>query len=190
MDPTYKGLSMPTPTKTRSGGLNLRKPLLIGGGVLVLFIVIGLLANLFTTDTTTISQRLLYRMDALETLTTTAKSDISSDALGKINADLSIVLSGDNAALKKVITSAKMTTELTKIKTEEADAATTAKLKTAKINGQYDTTYKNVLLQKIEAANALITELWGQSSRSSVKAQLVTTNDHLKTYYAQLKALQ
>lgn len=190
MDPTYKGLSVPTPIKTRGGGLNLRKPLLIGGGILVFFILVGVIANLFTTDTSTISQRLLYRMDALEALTNTAKSNISSDSLSKINADLSLILTGDNVSLKKVIPVAKTTTELTKIKTEETDAATATKLSSAKINGQYDSTYKQVLLQKIETANALITELWSKSSKSSVKAQLLTINDHLKVYYAQLNALQ
>lgn len=180
---------MPTPTKTRGGGLNLRKPLLIGGGILVFFILIGVLANLFTTDTSIISQRLLYRMDALEALTASAKNNISSDSLSKINTDLSLVLTGDNTALKKVIPAQKMTSELTKIKTEETDADTTAKLKTAKVNGQYDSSYKAVLLQKIETANALITELWSKSSKSAVKAELVTINDHLKVYYTQLKAL-
>lgn len=189
MDPTYKGLSVPTPTKTRGGGFNLRKPLLIGGGVLVFFILIGILANLFTTDTSTLSQRLLYRMDALEALAASAKNDISSDSLSKINADLSLVLTGDNTALKKVIPAVKTTSELTKIKTEETDANTTAKLKTAKVNGQYDSSYKEVLIQKIETANALITELWSKSSKSSVKTELVTINEHLKVYYAQLKAL-
>jgi len=103
---------------------------------------------------------------------------------------LLIVLASDSVALKKVIPTAKTTTELTKIKTEEADAASVTKLKTAKINGQYDTTYKDILIQKIETANALVTELYGKATKSSVKSELVTINEHLKVYYAQLKALQ
>jgi hypothetical protein len=167
----------------------MRTPLLIGGGILVFFILVGLLANMFSTDTTTISQRLLYRVNSLSALATSANSTIQSDSLSKINAEFSSVLTSDITALGKVIPTAKTTKELTTIKTEEADAATTAKLATAKINGQYDSTYKTVLMQKIEATNALVTELWSKSSSSSVKTALTTLNSHLKVYYAELKTL-
>lgn len=190
MDPTYKGLSVPTPTKVRSGGLNMRKPLLIGGGILVLFIIIGIIANFLTPNTTIISQRLLYRVDALNTLMNSARASIQNDALAKINADLLIVMTGDYTALNKVIPTAKTTKELTAIKTEEADATTTANLKTAKVNGQYDSTYKTTLIQKIEATYALATELQNKSSKSSVKTALTTLKEHLNTYYTQLKNLQ
>lgn len=189
MDPTYRGLSAPTPTKARSGKLNLRPALFIGGGVLILFVIIGLVVNMLSPNTTTLSQRLLYRVDALSTLISSARTDIGDDSLAKINADLSIVLTGDYAALAKVIPTAKSTNELKKIKTEEADADTTAKLKTAKINGQYDSTYKTVLIQKIEAANALANELQSKSSKSSVKSALTTLKDHLGIYYTELKKL-
>ncbi len=189
MDPTYKGLSVPTPTRTRGGGLNLRKPLLIGGGIIVLITIAAFVANALTPNTTTLSQRLLYRTDALLALTNSAQKDISSDALAKVNADLMIVLTSDNAALQKAIPAAKTTKELTKIKTEETDADTTARLATAKINGEYDSTYKTILLQKLETENALVSELWTKSSKASVKSTLLTLNDHLKLYYAQLKAL-
>lgn len=189
MDPTYKGFSVPTPTKVRSGGMNFRKPLLIGGGILLLFAIIGLIANFLTPNTTTLSQRLLYRIDALNTLTKSAGNSISSDALSKINTDLLVVVTSDYAALNKVIPTAKTTKELTKIKTEEADSATTDKLKTAKINGNYDSTYKDVLLQKLQAAHALADELQTKSSKASVKSQLTTLKEHLNTYYTELKNL-
>jgi hypothetical protein len=190
MDPTYKGFSVPTPTKVRSGGLNLRKPLLIGGGVLLVFVIVGLIANLMTPNTTTLTQRLLYRLDALNTLANSARPNISSDSLAKINADLLIVTTGDYASLTKVIPTVKSTKELTAIKTEEADAATTESLKTAKVNGQYDNTYKAVLMQKIESASALANELQGKTSKTSVKSALTTLKEHLNTYYTQLQALQ
>lgn len=189
MDPTYKGLSVPTPTKTRSGGPNLRMALLIGGGVLLLFVIIGLVANFLTPNTTNVSQRLLYRVDALSTLVSSAQNNISSDDLAKINADLSIVLIGDYKALTDIIPAAKTTKELTAMKTEEADAATTDALKTAKINGQFDSTYKTTLMQKLEATYALADELLTKSSKSTTKASLTTFKEHLNTYYTQLKAL-
>ena len=189
MDPTYRGLSAPTPTKTRTNTLNLRPALFIGGGVLLLFVIVGLIANMLSPNTTTLSQRLLFRVDALNTLLRSAHTDIGDDSLAKINADLSIVVLGDSAALIKVIPAAKTTNELKAIKTEESDAATIAKLKTAKINGQYDDVYTAVLIQKIEAANALAIELEKKSSKSSVKTALATFKDHLGIYYTQLKSL-
>lgn len=189
MDPTYKGLSVPTPSKTRPGGPNLRKALLIGGGLLLVFVVIGFIANLLAPNTTDISQRLLYRVDALNTLVSNAQDNISSDDLGKINADLSIILIGDYKALTNVIPTVKTTKELTAIKTEEADAATTDALKTAKVNGQFDSTYKKTLMQKLEATYALSNELLTKSSKSTTKTALTTFREHLITYYNQLKAL-
>lgn len=189
MDPTYKGLSVPTPTKTRSGNPNLRKALLIGGGLLLLFVIIGFVANLLTPNTTNVSQRLLYRVDALSTLVSSAQKDISSNDLAKLNADLSIVLIGDYKTLTDVIPAAKTTSELTAIKTEEADSATTEALKTAKINGQFDSTYKTTLMQKLEAAYALADELLTKSSKSTTKTALTTFKNHLNTYYTELKAL-
>lgn len=190
MDPTYKGFSVPTPTKTKNGTLNMRRPLLIGGGLLAVFIIIGIIANILTPNTTNISQRLLYRVDALNTLMGAARSNIQDDALAKINADLLIVTTGDYTALSTAIPTAKTTKELTAIKTEETDATTTEKLKTAKINGQYDTTYKTVLKQKIESAYALATELQNKSSKTAVKSALTTLKEHLNTYYEQLKDLE
>lgn len=189
MDPTYKGLSVPTPSKTRPGSPNLRKALLIGGGILVLFIIIGFIANLMTPNTTNISQRLLYRVDALNELVSDAQDNISSDDLAKINADISIVLIGDYKTLTGVIPTVKTTKELTAIKTEEADATTTEALKTAKINGQFDSEYKTVLMQKLETTYALSNELLTKSSKSTTKAALTTFREHLITYYNQLKAL-
>lgn len=189
MDPTYKGLSVPTPTKTRSTNPMLRKALLIGGIVLAFFIVAGIIASIITPNTTQISQRMLYRVDALIALTKSADANISNDSLAKINTDLRIVLIGDYAALNKTIPSQKSTKELAKIKAEETDTATSQKLKTAKINAQYDSIYKDSLLQKIEATIALADELQSKTSRSSTKLQLTTLKNHLNIYYYQIKKL-
>lgn len=189
MDPTYKGLSVPTPTKVRQKGPSFKRPLLIGLGGVLFIILLWVLVTIFSPNTTAISQRTLYRVDSLTTMMKSAQSNIQDDSLAKLNADLYIVILGDYSALSKAIPTAKSSKELTAIKTEETDAATTAKLKTAKVNGKFDSTYKAVLLQKMEAANALAVELKGVSSKSAVKSALTTFTGHLQTYYTQLKAL-
>ncbi len=190
MDPTFKGLSAPTPTRMRTNNASLKKVLVIAGGFLLLIAVIGIVATLLTPNDTALSQRLLYRLDALSALATTANSSIQDDNLSKINADVSIVLTGDIASINKLIPTAKTTPELTAIKTEEADATTTANLKTALVNGEYDSTYKTVLEQKLEAAKALAAELAGKTTSAQLKQALATLQDHLQTYGVQLTNLQ
>lgn len=189
MDPTFKGFSAPTPVTQKRGGLNWRMGLLIAGGLTGLIIIVSVIAGLLSPNTTNTSQRLLYRMDTLATLVTSARSNIHDDALGKINADLSIMLLGDSASLKKLITTAKTTPELTAIKKEESDTATTDKLKTALVNGAYDTTYRTILVAKLEAAATLIKDLHSKTSSKALKQALVTASDHINTYYQQLKKL-
>ena len=189
MDPTFKGLSAPTPTKVRTSNANLRKTLIIGGALLLLIAIVGVVMTLLTPNNT-LSQRFLYRLDALSALTLTAQSSIQDDNLSKINADLSIVLTGDVTSINKLIPTAKTTPELTAIKTEETDKTTTDNLKTALVNGQYDSTYKTVLKQKVDAANALAAELAGKTTSTELKQALATLEDHLHTYYIQLTSLQ
>jgi hypothetical protein len=190
MDPTFKGLGAPTPTKMRTSNASLRKTLVITGGFLLLVIVIGVAVSLLTPNNATLSQRFLYRLDALDTLTSTAQASIQDDNLSKVNADLSLVLTGDITSINKLIATAKTTPELTAIKTEEADKTTTDNLKTAQINGQYDSTYKTVLKQKVAAANALAVELAGKTTDTQLKQALATLQSHLQTYYTQLTGLQ
>lgn len=190
MDPTFKGLSAPTPKKVQTSSTSLRKALVIAGGFLLLIAIAGVAMTLLTPNNTTLSQRFLYRLDALDALTVTARANIQDDNLSKVNADLSLVLTGDITSISKLIATAKTTPELTAIKTEEADATTTDNLKKALVNGQYDSTYKTVLKQKVGAASALATEIAGKTTSTQLKQALTTLQDHLQTYYTQLTNLQ
>ncbi len=190
MDPTFKGLGAPMPSKTSSSGPNFKLIFIILGGVLAVVIIASLIIGRVNGDSTALSQRLLYRLDALYSLTSNAQSNIVSDDIAKINSEASLVLAGDIVAVEEVIPAAKSSSTLTAIKTEELDATTVANLKTAKINGVYDKTYTTALLQKLEAAYALAGEVNDGSSSTKVKAALTTLRDHLSTYYTQLKKLQ
>lgn len=191
MDPTYKGLHVPTPMSTpqRKGSGNLKKGLVIGGVIIAGIILLGLAVNFLTPNNTGITQRMLYRIDALSTLTSSSRAFIKNGDLSKINTDLSIMLNGDNAELKKAVPVVKMTPELTAIKKEETDATTADKLKTATINGAFDTVYKTVLMQKLEAASQIIKDVYKETSSKTLKQTLTNTADHINTYYQQLKKL-
>ncbi len=117
MDPTYKGLSAPTPNSGRSSsGLDWRRGLFFTAGLVGLIVIIALVSSMLTPNTTNITQRLLYRLDALTTMATSARSNIRDDSLSKINADLSLILNGDYLAIKKATPVVQMNAELTAIK--------------------------------------------------------------------------
>lgn len=190
MDPTYKGLSAPTPHSNRpKTGVNWQRALLVAVGLIGGIMIIGLLVDVLSPKSTNITQRLLYRFDALTTLTNSARPNIKDNNLSKVNADLSLMLNGDNTAIKKVTPVVKMDAELTAIKKVETDATTTDKLKTALVNGSFDTAYKKVLIQKLEATSSLITEVSSKTSSSTLKKALATAYDHMNTYYIQIKKL-
>lgn len=186
MDPTYKGLPTPLPTVQKRGGPNLRLAMLIGGGFLVLIVVLGLIFGGGGTSTND-RQRLLYRLDALIAMTNTAKLSLKSDNLQKINAELSLVLTSDQTAVTAVIPAAKATKELSALKTEEADAELVTTLKAAAANGTYDSAYKAALQEKLSATYSLANELVANTSSSAIKTALTPLNEHITSYFNQLK---
>lgn len=189
MDPTFKGLGVPTPVRMPAKSFDIRRGLLFGGIVVAVVIIVSLVVSTVTAGPTNELQRMLYRLDALSTLTINARGSISSDELSKVNASLSLILEGDNVAIKKVISPVQLNSTLSAIKTEETDTASTDKLQTAKLNADYDSTYRAIVTQKVEATSALATELLDKVSSSQQKTALTTLRTHLDTYDAQLKSL-
>ncbi len=186
MDPTYKGLGVPVPDKIRSPGPNFRLIFTVVGVFILIVAVVGIIAQMNSGGSSNHSQRLLYRLDALVALTSSASSSLQDDDLSKINAEVALVLTSDAVDVKKVIPAAKADKTLNDIKAEEADKATAETLKTAKLNGIYDTSYRTILKQKIETTYALAGEVSDKSSKTSVKNTLATLREHLSTYFKQL----
>ncbi len=187
MDPTFKGLPTPLPTARQQQGPNFRLILLVASGFLLLIFVLGLLFSSGGSPTDT-TQRLVYRIDALIALTSSAKSNIKDDELAKLNAELSLTLIGDQALLTSVLPKVKVDKTLTAIKKEEADSATLALLKDASVNGTHDTTYRSVLSTKIQETSALAEEVSSASSKKVIKDILTTLKDHLTIYFGQLES--
>lgn len=188
MDPTFKGLGTPTPTKVKPQ-MHLPRWLLYVGAFVVLALVATVIAMMITPKSDNIKQRLLYRIDALSSLTSDARPNIQSGDLAKINSELSLMLTNDGESIKKVIAAAKLNDTLKSIRTQEQDKATDEKLKTARINGSFDSAYKTVLIQKIEATIALLQEVYTKNATKKQKPILDSTYKNLNNYLAQLKAL-
>lgn len=188
MDPTYKGLGTPTPTKVKPQK-QIPRWVLYVGAFIALAVVAAIIAMMISPKSDNVKQRLLYRVDALNSLTRDARSKIQSGDLAKINSELSIMLTNDNESIKKVIPATKLDDTLKSIRTQEQDKATEEKLKTALVNGSYDSAYKTVLIQKVEATIALLQEIYTKNATKKQKPVLDNTYKNLNNYLVQLKAL-
>jgi hypothetical protein len=99
------------------------------------------------------------------------------------------VLKGDIAKLDVAIPAAKSSNELKVIAAEETDDKTTTTLEDAKLNGQFDSTYKTTLMAKVNDTYMLAKKI-NDTTKSKSKRDVTTTimND-LKSYYTQLSEL-
>lgn len=185
MDPTYKGLPTPLPTVQPKRGPNLKLILIIAGAFLVLITVLGLIFSRGGGNVNE-QQQLLYRLDSLIELTTSAKQSLTDDDLQKINAEVTLILTGDQTALKAATPTAKSSKALTALKAAEANTETTEKLKIAAQSGSYNTTYREVLAEKLSNLYTLSAKVNKEASSKQLKAATATMNEHLTAYYNQL----
>lgn len=190
MDPSYLGRPIPAPTAQKpTGRMTHRTFLLIL--VLVIAIVAGVLMMFASSDTTgQLQQRLSARQETTLKLVADGKKNINSDTLAKLNGELSIVLTGDNAAVQSALKAAGLKKVEKTILADEADATTFEQLKTAKLNAQYDATYRRVMIQKIESLRSLLRELHDATKIKDLKPSLAAEYQHLSTYLDALNKLQ
>ncbi len=187
MDPTYKGLATPVPNKiNQTSGPNLKLVVLISLAVLAVLGIVGFFISSAGSEDRYLTQRLSYRLDTLDTIAGGAQANVSDDNLRKISSELSLVLTGDIAAIKKLLPIVKTDSKLTAIKTEETDKTTMDGLKDAKLNGIYDTAYKTALVEKLQTSYQLTQDVKSKSSSKSMKSALTTLGEHLNFYSIQL----
>ena len=189
MDPTLLGAPVPVPThQHHRKGLSRNVVFLLAG--LVVVIVIGLLLILLSGDKSgTFRPKLSARSDATLSLIADGKKNIKGAELAKLNSELYLVLLTDNVATSKALATAGLKKVDPAVKTSEAVTATLASLKTAKVNGQYDETYKTDLSSQLTKLNSLSKELHTATNSKSLKAALSTQYTHVAEYLKQLQAL-
>ena len=190
MDPSYLGRPIPTPTAQKpSGRMTHRTFLLVL--VLVVAIVAGMLMIFASSDNTgQLQQRLSARQETTLKLVADGKKNITDDTLAKLNSELSIVLTGDNTAVQTALKAAGLKKVEKTIVADEADAMTFEQLKSAKLNAQYDATYRRVMIQKIESLRSLLRELHDATKTKALKPSLAAEYQHLGTYLDALNKLQ
>lgn len=180
---------MPAPTAQKPSGIMTKRTLLIIL-VLVLALVGGLVMLLASGDNSDqLRQRLSARQDTTLAIVADGQKNITGDDLKKLNSELSLVLTGDNTDLQAALTAAGMKKVNKEVAGAETDSETFKKLTTAKLNAQYDTTYRRVLGQKLESLRQLIEELHGKTKQRGLKSVLATEYTHLTTYLRALEQL-
>ena len=190
MDPSYLGQPIQAPTANKPQGIMTPRTFLIVLGMIVA-IVAGVLLLFAGSDSTgTLQQRLSARQATTLKLVADGQKNITNDDLKKLNSELSIVLNGDSVTVQAALAAAGMKKVEKTITADEADLQTFEELKSAKLNGQYDSTYRRVMTQKLESLRALLQELHGATKIRELKPSLAAEYKHLGVYLENLQTLE
>lgn len=190
MDPTLLGKPIPIPTAQKPASAFPARLVLIILGIIAA-IAGGLMLLAAGSDN---SGQLMKRLSARQTTTLKLVADgqknLTDDNLQKLNSELSLILLSDSAIVQSELANAGLEKKIDKeVVAAEADSGTFDKLATAKLNAQYDVTYRTILTQKLESLSALLQELHDKTRSKPLKAALATEYKHLSGYIDELEKL-
>ena len=189
MDPSYLGRPVQAPTTQRRGLISGRTLTVLV--LLVLAIAVGLVLLIASGDRSgPLQARVSARQTTTLRLVADGKKNLSSDQLTKLNAELQVVLISDNVTLQSALAGAGLKKVDKKVTAAETDSLTFMKLQTAKVNGQYDSTYRGVLLQKLDSLRGLLKELYSETKNKQLKAAVNAEYKHLSGYYDTLEKIE
>ena len=190
MDPTLLGTPMPTPTAQKPTSAFPAKLVLIILAVIAVLVAGFMLLAAGSDNSGQLMQRVSARQATTLKLIADGQKNLSDDDLQKLNSELSLIMLSDSAHVQSEMTKAGIAKKMDKdIVAAEADSATFDKLATAKLNAQYDTTYRTTLGQKLESLSALLRELHDKTKSKSLKTTLAAEYKHLSGYIDQLEKL-
>ncbi len=190
MDPTLLGRPVPTPTAQKPAGAFPARVVLIILGIIAVLVGGFMLIAAGSDNSGQLMQRLSARQATTLKLVADGQKNLSDDNLQKINSELNLILLSDSAHIQSEMAKAGIAKKMDKdIVAAEADSATFDKLATAKLNAQYDTTYRTTLGQKLESLAALLRELHDKTKSKTLKTALVAEYKHLSGYVSELEKL-
>ncbi len=188
MDPSLYGQRITPPTAQKSPrSFSPKLLIIIGLMVFALLAGIGLLFMNSASKDPTLRQKLSVRQATTLQIIDDGQKNITSDSLKKINSELSLVLRSDDAELQAALTASGIKKADKEIVASESGAETLTSLKNAKLNDQYDKTYKTVIIQKLTTLRGLILEVHQQSRSKALKQTLVGEDAHIKSYIDQFE---
>lgn len=175
----------PTAQKKPLFSLNRRSLLFIGGGLFAIIMATILLFASRGGGAGDDLALLVARQEQLVELTESSHESISNGDLKKLNADARLFLQSDALVLNEAMEQAG-TTKIPKKVAESVVNDYEERLTDAKSAGRFDASYADVLGQKIEAQQALISSVYDKSG-SKTKAKLSPVYDSLEVLLEQLQ---
>ncbi len=172
-------IAAPGPQKTISPRL-----LWIGIGALLLIVIVGFFA-IINSGGKSQSQKMtefVYRVQALEKLTDTSRSNIQSSQLQALNASLNTILtgidqqSGDSLTVYGI---SKLPTvpKTAPVTVEYTDLA--SKLQDAKLNVIFDRTYAREITYQLSIMQSEMKAIYDHSNNKTIKSYLVKSSDNI-----------
>lgn len=188
MDPSLYGQRITPPTAQKAPSkFTPRLLLIIGFFVFAILAGIGLVVMNASSKDPTLRQKLSARQTTTLAIIADGQKNLTSDTLKKINSELNLVLKSDDAELQAALLSSGMKKPGKEIVAAEDGSETLATLKNAKLNGQYDKTYRTVITQKLTTLRGIMLEVHQQSRSKALKQLLVNEDAHLKNYIEQFE---
>ena len=185
-------LNQIAPKQPKMAGLfNLKSPLLIIAGIMVIlgliFIIIsGFLKsnNGLTPDLT----RLGLSLQNTKLVTTKYTASLESTNIMALNSNLEIVIDNANYGITKQLKANNITLSKAdkSLISEESIASLEARLDDAKLNAVLDRTYAREMAYRLDTTITIMREIYKQTNNSDLKDFLNTTYNNIKPIETQL----
>lgn len=182
MEPNYNTFVPPGSYQQQAGPNKKLIMLIVGVVVAVIIGVVLLLASNSGESTMQLTQRLQARLLSVQTMTENSHEHLTDTGLRNLNAETRLVLESDLATLSSDLGLGDSEPS-EEIAAQESDQATLDKLEEARLQGAYNEAYRSALATKLEATNALVSEIYDKSNDETVKA----TMEELFNHYADLQ---
>lgn len=123
-------------------------------------------------------QRLVGRLETLQTMTKDGSSHAKTDKIRKLNSELSLHLAGDLPAVQNIAKARKIKLN-TKAIADPSAEDDLADLKAAAVNDGYDIVYERVVAAKLDETIDLIAQARRAITNKSARTVFDTTTTHL-----------
>ncbi len=175
----------------KSGGLNRRMLLAVAVGFIVLLLASVVIALTRANNPVgSLLARAVVRQDNLLNLAKDSQPSIRNGDLLKVNSDAILFLTSDSASLRGLLTASGLSGLPASLVRAETDQTTAQKLQEAKSSGLFDTAYRQVLSQKIDAQQALLRELAAKTKNPALKQAIDAAYGNLSNLQNQLAGLK
>lgn len=150
-------------------------------GVIFLFVIIGIFANIISNNTSD-TERLAARLLSTQSIVNSAQTNLKDSQLSAINSSLSLYLTNTILDITPIL--AKQNININKLSKNvtnaESDANTLAILENARLNGVYDRIYASEIANQLENTIILMQKIYKNTNNSSLKSFLINTFKNLQ----------